>query len=466
MFAQGIHPDGRAILYGRANTNVEQLIYWWHSGGIGIGTGGSARGGAVSYIGDTSYYGPAHNMYFMETGTTFGPLNVKYRLAIGTTTNNTSFASGVSNNTTNIESNNFTYIARSHTFNTGTTSGNQGLPNQFTPLHLSTSGSVGINTLTPITTLDVSGSGRFTNNLIVTGSLTVITGSLIEFQVNQTGVKIGNLTTDAHSVTGSFSISSSSGTGSALYAYKSGSTVLDIQGSQGQLFSVTDALSGSLMSVNDVSGLPILEVFSDDRVVIGTYGAPALTVTGSTLRATGSLLGTASYATTALSASFASTASYATTAAYALDHAPIPTRYICNGYLTTDQSFATGSDAVIKFEDYDDPNGWLAGYRFTPTIAGYYHIDFGVWLANPGSTTNQANVQIRKNGVTHVIIQQPLNNSVGQSLAGSKIIYFNGSTDQIDFTVFQAVGSSATGTILQGTPDGSGTWFSAFLVTQ
>ena len=41
------------------------------------------------------------------------------------------------------------------------------------------------------------------------------------------------------------------------------------------------ALSGSLMSVNDVSGLPILEVFSDDRIVMGTYGAPALTVSGS-----------------------------------------------------------------------------------------------------------------------------------------------------------------------------------------
>jgi hypothetical protein len=82
-------------------------------------------------------------------------------------------------------------------------------------------------------------------------------------------------------LTGSLAISSSAGTGSAIYAYKSGSTVLDIQGSQGQLFSVVDALSGSLMSVNDVSGLPILEVFSDDRIVMGTYGAPALTVSGS-----------------------------------------------------------------------------------------------------------------------------------------------------------------------------------------
>jgi hypothetical protein len=170
--------------------------------------------------------------------------------------------------------------------------------------------------------------------------------------------------------------------------------------------------------------------------------------------------------TGSLSVSGGITGSLQGTASYAQDHAPVPTRYICNGYLTTNQTFATGSDVVIQFEDYDDPNGWLDGYKFTPTIAGYYHIDFGVWLNNPGSTTNQVNIQMRKNGATHVIIQQPLNNSVGQSLAASKIIYLNGSTDQLEFTIFQSVGSSATGTILQGTPDGSGTWFSAFLITQ
>jgi hypothetical protein len=92
---------------------------------------------------------------------------------------------------------------------------------------------------------------------------------------------IGNLGIGTPTPASRLSVSGSAGTGSAIYAYKSGSTVLDIQGSQGQLFSVVDALSGSLMSVNDVSGLPILEVFSDDRVVMGTYGAPALTVSGS-----------------------------------------------------------------------------------------------------------------------------------------------------------------------------------------
>ena len=40
----------------------------------------------------------------------------------------------------------------------------------------------------------------------------------------------------------------------------SGSVVLDIQGSQGQLFSITDDLTGDLFSVSDISGVPIFNV--------------------------------------------------------------------------------------------------------------------------------------------------------------------------------------------------------------
>ena len=42
----------------------------------------------------------------------------------------------------------------------------------------------------------------------------------------------------------------------------SGGTLLDVQGSQGQLFSVTDSLSGSIFAVSDISGVPILDVNS------------------------------------------------------------------------------------------------------------------------------------------------------------------------------------------------------------
>lgn len=44
-------------------------------------------------------------------------------------------------------------------------------------------------------------------------------------------------------------------------------------GANGSLFSIADSLSGSLMSVNDISGLPAFEVFSDNRVIVGQFGA-------------------------------------------------------------------------------------------------------------------------------------------------------------------------------------------------
>ena len=75
----------------------------------------------------------------------------------------------------------------------------------------------------------------------------------------------------------------------SLQIYKSGSTVFNIEGSQGTLFTVTDELSGSLFSVNDISGIPIFEVFSDNTVKIGTYSAEGIEVQGSDVKITGSL---------------------------------------------------------------------------------------------------------------------------------------------------------------------------------
>ena len=52
-----------------------------------------------------------------------------------------------------------------------------------------------------------------------------------------------------------------------------------VQGSSGELFTITDSLVGSLFAVNDISGLPILEVFDDDTVHMGSYQAPSLNTT-------------------------------------------------------------------------------------------------------------------------------------------------------------------------------------------
>tara|TARA_R110000796_G_scaffold51627_13_gene121841 strand:+ start:1230 stop:2516 length:1287 start_codon:yes stop_codon:yes gene_type:complete len=53
-----------------------------------------------------------------------------------------------------------------------------------------------------------------------------------------------------------------------LIVQGSGSTLLDIQGSQGQLFSITDDLTGTLFSVSDISGVPILDVDAGGEVNI------------------------------------------------------------------------------------------------------------------------------------------------------------------------------------------------------
>jgi cytoskeletal protein CcmA (bactofilin family) len=67
----------------------------------------------------------------------------------------------------------------------------------------------------------------------------------------------------------------------SLVVNGSGSVLLDVQGSQGQLFSITDSLSGSLFAVKDISGMPVMEAFSDNTVRMGQFGQRALYVSQS-----------------------------------------------------------------------------------------------------------------------------------------------------------------------------------------
>ena len=110
-------------------------------------------------------------------------------------------------------------------------------------------------------------------------------------------------------VTGSTIISASSGI--ALQLKGSGSTILSVSGSNGEIFNISDAVSTNLFSVSSGS----LEIFSiDTSKVIKISGS--LIVTGSI---TGSLFGTASYALQAVSSSYATSASYAISASQAVN---------------------------------------------------------------------------------------------------------------------------------------------------
>ena len=110
------------------------------------------------------------------------------------------------------------------------------------------------------------GSGIFeaTGSIFATTNVLEVTGSMTLINTASNSTSSNTL-----SIEGSGSVS--------------GSGIFDVRGSVGQLFEVADGLDGVLMSVNDISGIPILTVSSSGNVILAE---------GSTL------IGTASFAST------------------------------------------------------------------------------------------------------------------------------------------------------------------------
>jgi len=138
------------------------------------------------------------------------------------------------------------------------------------------SGSVGIGATQPAGRLDVTG---------VSGSLFLInddmSGSL--FSVNNvSGLPLFEVFSDNRVVAGGYALNALTVTGSQVGI---GATTpggrLDVVGVSGSVLLVTDDMSGSLFSVNNVSGLPIFEVFSDNTLVLGGFNSSDLVISGS-----------------------------------------------------------------------------------------------------------------------------------------------------------------------------------------
>jgi hypothetical protein len=143
---------------------------------------------------------------------------------------------------------------------------------------------------------------------------------------------------------------------------------------------------------------------------------------------------------------------------------PTKNQYICDIGLAADQTITTSADTLIDFIDITDDYNWYdpSSRTFRPDIEGYYHIDFNAWFDSSTVSTAQYNIQLRKNGNTVSIIQQPtINNGVGQSLFCSKLVYLNGTTDYLDFTAYQSTGVNRR---LQVGASSSGTYVTIFLL--
>ena len=155
---------------------------------------------------------------------------------------------------------------------------------------------VGILTGTPSATLDVIGNTRITGSTVITGSLSIpAVGDSSLLTVGSAGAPYLLVTgsTGRVSVNTTSSVSSLNVGGTTNVLTVQGTTtegnMFDVYGPSGQLFSVIDGLSGSLFSVNTISGVPVMEVFSDNTIRLGQYSNPPLVISGSTANVSGSL---------------------------------------------------------------------------------------------------------------------------------------------------------------------------------
>ena len=88
-----------------------------------------------------------------------------------------------------------------------------------------------------------------------------------------------------------------------ITAYPTSNGTLSFDGSTGQLFSVTNSMTGTIFSVNDVSGMPSIEVLDNGLVKIGQYSGNVLLGSGTDtglakLQVTGAVNVTGTYTST------------------------------------------------------------------------------------------------------------------------------------------------------------------------
>ena len=103
---------------------------------------------------------------------------------------------------------------------------------------------------------------------------------------------------------------------------------------------------------------------------------------------------------------------------------------------TTSLPSTTYTKITFDTEEFDTNNNF-ASSRFTPTVAGYYQINGGfATLAASGLMLPV----IYKNGSAYKVGNQVLASAGGIHACANSIVYFNGSTDYVEFYGWQSSG--------------------------
>jgi hypothetical protein len=140
---------------------------------------------------------------------------------------------------------------------------------------------------------------------------------------------------------------------------------------------------------------------------------------------------------------------------------------VFSAFVDTAQTITNNSTTKVTLdgENFDPESEFdsTTNYRYTPSVSGYYQVNFGVRL-NPGvsiNANNQLQSFIYKNGASICRSSNRQDNTgASMSASGSEIVFLNGSTDYIELYVYQSTGVSCTTT---DTANG-GTYLSAVFI--
>lgn len=173
-----------------------------------------------------------------------------------------------------------------------------------------------------------------------------------------------------------------------LRIYPTSNGTLSFEGSAGQLFSITNSMSGTIYSVNDISGMPSIEVLDTGLIKIGQYSGNVLLGTGSDngidkLQVSGTILGTTIKGTTLTSTVATGTAplTVSSTTVVTNLNADMWDGYHFSSYLNQ----GVRTDSSVTFAEVYN-NGW---FRNNTTKLGLYsQVNGNHWYSDAATYWN------------------------------------------------------------------------------
>ncbi len=140
-----------------------------------------------------------------------------------------------------------------------------------------------------------------------------------------------------------------------------------------------------------------------------------------------------------------------------------------SAYLASTQTVSSGTNTkvAIDTEEFDTANCFsTANNRFTPTVAGYYQFNFQISVRSATNLIRFA-CYVYKNGSGSAPsknggdIKFNSSGDNGYKIAGSGLIYANGTTDY--FELYAYVETAAGTNVFNGGNGGTDSYFQAFL---